>query len=68
MLPAGDKDTDPLTAGNPVTLSEAEWFAALDASLPQPSARLISFLDRCKDLEVSWSDNKVMIARMNKPK
>jgi hypothetical protein len=64
MLPAADKDSNPSVAVKPVTLSEAEWFAALDASLPAPSARLISFLDGCKDLDVSWSVNKVMIARM----
>jgi hypothetical protein len=64
MLPVAEKDSNSSVAVKPVTLSEAEWFAALDASLPPPSARLISFLDGCKDLDVSWSVNKVMIARM----
>ncbi len=64
MLPVADKDSNPSVAVKPVTLSEAESFAALDASLPPPSARLTSFLDGCKDLDVSWSVNKVMIARM----
>ncbi len=64
MPPAGEQHSTPPVAAKQVTLSEAEWFAALDASLPPPSSRLISFLDGCQDLGVSWSVNKVMIARM----
>ncbi len=45
-------------------LSDAEWFACLDAIQPTPSNRLIKFVDGCSDLDVSWSLNKVLIVRM----
>jgi HNH endonuclease len=45
-------------------LSHAEWFASLDAIQSTPSSRLISFVDGCSDLDVSWSLNKVLIVRM----
>jgi hypothetical protein len=45
-------------------LSQAEWFASLDAIQPTPSSRLIRFVEGCADLDVSWSLNKVLIVRM----
>ena len=43
---------------------QAAWLATLDAIEPTPSRRLIDFLDSCADLGVSWSLNKVLLARM----
>jgi hypothetical protein len=40
------------------------WLAELDSGLPPPSRRLIDFLDSCADIGVSWSLNKVLLARM----
>lgn len=45
-------------------LSDAEWFASLDAIQPTPSSRLISFVEGCSDLDVSWNLNEVLIVRM----
>lgn len=45
-------------------LSDAEWFASLDAIQPTPSSRLTKFIDGCSDLDVSWSLNEVLIVRM----
>ena len=44
--------------------SEAEWLSRLDGIQPTPSHRLIDFLDGCIDIDVSWSLNKVLLARM----
>jgi hypothetical protein len=44
--------------------AQAEWLANLDRIQAPPSRRLIDFLDRCADLGVSWSLNKVLLARM----
>jgi len=54
----------PPPSPRPSRLSQAEWFAALDAIQPTPSSRLIGFLNGCSDLNVSWSLNKVLIIRM----
>jgi hypothetical protein len=45
-------------------LSDAEWFASLDAIQPLPSDRLLGFVAGCSDLGMSWSLNKVLIVRM----
>ena len=45
-------------------LSDAEWFASLDAIQSLPSNRLIEFLAGCSDLGMSWSLKKVLIVRM----
>ena len=44
--------------------SEAEWLSRLDGIQPPPSRRLVDFLDSCSDIAVSWSLNKVLLARM----
>jgi hypothetical protein len=44
--------------------SEAEWLSRLDGIQPTPSRRLVDFLDSCSDIDVSWSLNKVLLARM----
>ena len=54
----------PLPSAKRSRLADAEWFAALDASQPSSSSRLIEFVDGCSDLDVSWSLNKVLIVRM----
>ena len=44
--------------------AQAQWLARLDGIQPTPSRRLIDFLDSCADIAVSWSLNKVLLARM----
>ena len=44
--------------------SEAEWLSRLDGIQPTPSRRRVDFLDSCSDIDVSWSLNKVLLARM----
>ncbi len=44
--------------------AQAEWLRRLDALEAPPSQRLLRFLDGCADLGVSWSLNKVLLARM----
>ena len=44
--------------------SEVEWLSRLDGIQPTPSRRLVGFLDSCSDIDVSWSLNKVLLARM----
>ncbi|MEJ2377877.1 MAG: hypothetical protein P8Y71_21630, partial [Pseudolabrys sp.] len=46
------------------TLSEEEFFAALDTLAPKTSERLIAFLDNCADLQISWEVKKTLIVRM----
>lgn len=48
----------------PSRMTNTEWFAALDAIQPRPSARLTSFVDGCADLGVTWRLNKVLLVRM----
>ena len=43
---------------------QAAWLRKLDALEAPPSQRIIDFLDSCADLDVSWSLNKVLLARM----
>lgn len=45
-------------------LSDAEWFASLDAGQPGLSSRLIGFVEECFDLGMSWHLNEVLVARM----
>ena len=44
--------------------SEAAWLSRLDGNQSTPSRRLIDFLDSCVDIDVSWTLNKVLLARM----
>ncbi len=44
--------------------AQAEWLRKLDTIQAPPSRRLIEFLEDCGDLGVSWSLNKVLLARM----
>jgi hypothetical protein len=44
--------------------AQAEWLVRLDGIQAPPSRRIIDFLDGCADLGVSWSLNKVLLARM----
>jgi hypothetical protein len=44
--------------------AEAEWLSRLDDIQLTPSHRLIDFLDGCSDIGISWSLNKVLLARM----
>ncbi len=55
----------PLPAGQSSKLSKTEWFARLDAIQTTPSRRLLSFLETCGDLGVSWSLDKVLLIRMS---
>ena len=44
--------------------AQAEWLRKLDTIQAPLSRRLIEFLEDCGDLGVSWSLNKVLLARM----
>ncbi len=45
-------------------LTDAEWLASLDGSLPLASRPLVAFVAGCSDLDVSWSQRDVAIIRM----
>ena len=47
------------------SLSHEAWFAGLDRIHVGSSERLLTILDGCKDLDVSWSLNKVLLARLD---
>ncbi len=57
------RDVPPASPKRP-RLSDAQWFASLDALHPASSSRLTEFVDGCSDLNVSWSLNEVLIIRM----
>jgi hypothetical protein len=44
--------------------AQADWLRNLDTIEAPPSHRLIEFLEGCADVGVSWSLNKVLLARM----
>ena len=46
------------------TLSQETWFAGVDSLKAGSSARLLVFLDSCKDLNVEWKLNKVLVANI----
>jgi hypothetical protein len=46
------------------TLSEEQFFSALDKLAPRTSERLVAFLDSCADLQISWEIKKTLIVRM----
>jgi DNA-directed RNA polymerase subunit RPC12/RpoP len=46
------------------TPSQEEWFAEFDRSQPGMSARLLTFIEGCQDLRISWSLKKVLRIRM----
>ena len=43
---------------------QVRWLSTLDEIQLPPSRRTFDFLDHCADLNVSWSLNKVLLARM----
>lgn len=51
-------------AEKPTTLSEDEFFGALDTLVPGTSDRLVAFLTSCEDLHISWGIKKTLIMRM----
>jgi 5-methylcytosine-specific restriction endonuclease McrA len=53
---------DHAAAGKP---SPEEWFSTLDRTQEPLSARLLALLDGCKDLDLTWSLNKVLLVRMS---
>jgi hypothetical protein len=62
--PSANARPSQTAAGRAFDSSKAEWLSALDGSQPPPSLRLIDLLDSCSDIGVSWSLNKVLLARM----
>lgn len=44
--------------------TQSGWFSRLDAGQRLQAERLVEFLDRCRDLGVSWSAKEVLVARM----
>jgi hypothetical protein len=46
------------------TLTDEQFFSALDELAPKTSERLIEFLDSCADLQISWEVKKTLIVRM----
>ena len=61
--PVANQERAPLPPGI-YSSAQAEWLRRLDALEAPPSRRIITFLDSCADLGVSWSLNKVLLARM----
>jgi len=56
---------EPVAAPRVYSPAQAPWLAALDGIHAPPSRRLIDLLESCSDLGVSWSLNKVLLARIN---
>lgn len=48
----------------PMNTTAANWFAQLDANITPPSVRLLSLLNQCAVLGVSWHVGKVLLVRL----
>jgi len=48
----------------PTTLTDEQFFSALDLAFPGTSDRLLKFLETCKDLQIDWEVRKTLIVRM----
>jgi hypothetical protein len=64
-VPAPLVDQDQTSPASRVfSTTQAGWLRKLDTIEDPPSQRLIDFLEGCADIGVSWSLNKVLLARM----
>ncbi len=54
----------PLPTARATSLTEEEFFAALDQLRPKTSERLRAFLENLIDLQISWEVKKTLIVRM----
>ncbi len=60
----GQDEAPPNTGTRIHSTTQAEWLKKLDTIEKRPSQRIIDFLEGCGDIGVSWSLNKVLLARM----